>query len=145
MNKIGETKTAFKLHTSALYRDITEIEFTPEEEVRTVFKRKAGEKRQWKFLGIIPLWKYTVKKNAYKLTGKDSCPRIFKSMSEILDWYGTGRYHMRDNKIYHKAEVYVRCVNRNNNEWRYFLSNTEALNYVEELKRKCKECGNTLS
>jgi hypothetical protein len=145
MNKIGETKTAFKLHTSALYRDITEIEFTPEEEVKVELRRKAGEKRQWRFLGILPLWEYTVKENAYKLTGYYSPSRIFKNMNEILDWYGTGRHLLRDNKVYKKAEVYVRCVNRNNNETRYFSSDAEALNYIEELKRKCKECGNTLS
>ena len=145
MNKIGETKTAFKLHTSALYRDITEIEFTPEEELKTILKRRAGEKRRWKLLGIIPLWRYTVKKNAYKVTGSYNSFNVFKSMNEILDYYGTSRFHMRDNKVYQKAEVHIRCVNKNNNEWRYFLSDAEALNYVEELKRKCKECGNTLS
>ena len=145
MNKIGETKTTFKLHTSALYRDITEIEFTPEEEMKTVLTHKAGDRHYWRFLGILPLWEYTVKKNNYKLIGKYSSSRIFKSLDEILDWYGTGRHLIRDNKIYHKAGVFVRCINRNNNETRYFTSDAEALNYVEELKRKCKECGNTLS
>ena len=145
MNKIGETKTAFKLHTSALYRDITEIEFTPEEEMKTVLTRKAGDRHYWRFLGILPLWEYTVKENVYKLTGNYNSSHVFKSLNDILDYYGTARHLIRDNKIYHKAEVFVRCINRNNNETRYFTSDAEALNYIEELKRKCKECGNTLS
>lgn len=135
-------RNGFKMYTDAMYRDIKEISYEPTEEKDVVLKFKAGKWRFWNLLGFIPLIPYKPKYDLYRF--KDT--RIYgtKTLDGMLKELGTYYNFQKDGRIYRKATVIVRHLNNCNNEYKYFTSDEEALNYIEELKKKCKECGNIL-
>lgn len=131
-----------KLKTDALYRDITEINMTGISEVPLVCKYKKGDWRWWKFLGLIPLIPYKVKSDLYR----DEYD-LYDSLKTLeRKWYEYGEFYhfIRDGKLYHKATVDVRHLNRDNNEHYTFPSDAEALKLIDEIKKNCKACGNIL-
>ena len=135
-------RSGFTMHTDAMYRDIKEIEYEPTEERNVSLAFKAGKWRFWKFLGIIPLIPYKPKNNLYRYGGGGLYGT--KTLNEMLSELNSYYNFQKDGKIYRKATVKVRYLNGNNNEYKYFCSDEEALNYIEELKKKCKDCGNIL-
>ena len=143
MNNNLNKKSAFSLQTDALYRDITEIRFIPEEEIEVTQSRKVGDKRYWKFLGILPLFRYRVKRNCYHL--KDDKSTFFHDMEDLVEFYGKEYYLMRDGKVYRKSIVEICRTNKDNKGKKRFNSDADALSYIENLKEKCKNCGNLLS
>ena len=135
-------RNGFTMHTNALYRDIREIEYEPTEERELSLIRKANRWCFWNFMGFIPLIPYKPKENLYRLKDNRVCG--IKTLEGMLSELGSYYNFQKDGKIYRKARVIVRYINRDNNEYKYFSSDEEALNYIEDLKKKCKECGNIL-
>ena len=132
----------FTMHTDALYRDITKIEYFPVIEHSLKLVHKAGKVRFWKWLGLIPLIPYKPTKDLYRHKYSNYYGTF--SLDKYLHDVGTYDNFMRDNKVYKKARVRVYHMNRENNEYLSFNTNSEALRHIDDIKRKCKECGNIL-
>ena len=57
---------SFEIRANADYKGIVSLSFTPVAEVPMTRKYKKGDWRFWKWLGIIPLIPYKVRKDLYK-------------------------------------------------------------------------------
>ena len=136
------TKLSFK--TKTYYKNIVSLEFIPTECIENLHSDvKAGERYWWKFLGFIPIIPLKAKEDLYI----DRCfgtifSSKYKTLGEINDRLLYNRFVTKEG-LFRKA--YVRIARQDSVQEKYFDSNNEAYEFMESLKKKCKECGNPLS
>lgn len=138
------------LTSDAKYKDIEAIDFTPVEEVKMTKVVEKGQRKFWKWLGIIPIIPYKVKSDKYHISGRDSWLLSCKSSTiEEIKWRieNNHRHYFfsKDNKLFKQAEVRIKYYNPHRNyEYEYFNANYQAMNYFNTVKSKCEEVGNEL-
>lgn len=138
------------LTSDAKYKDIEAIDFTPVEEVKMTKVVEKGQRKFWKWLGIIPIIPYKVKSDKYHISERDSWLLSCKSSTiEEIKWRieNNHRHYFfsKDNKLFKQAEVRIKYYNPHRNyEYEYFNANYQAMNYFNTVKSKCEEVGNEL-
>ena len=134
----------------AKYKDIEAIEFTPVKEVKMTKVVEKGQRKFWKWLGIIPIIPYKAKSDRYHISERDSWLLSCKSstIDEIKQRIENNFRHYffsKDNKLFEQAEVRIKYYNPHRNyEYKYFNSNHQAMDYFNLVKSKCEEVGNEL-
>lgn len=130
----------FKLQSKSKYKDVKGIAFKPIKEVPIIKVASKGDIKVWKFLGLIPIKKYEVKENLYKSDFWEGKLTLNAAMCYI------GRAVFKNGeKLFFTAEVTISYSSSSIDDWFYFTSNEKALEFVEDLKEKCKKFGNELN
>ena len=136
----------FSLESSAWFRTIKAITFTPTKEVNVTKRYSKGDKKYWKLFGLIPLFSYVVKDDLYTTfeIGLNIRSNKLYTLKDIQreSWYPLD--FNNDGKLYRLAKVYISTIDRSNSRNKYFESNEEAMKFINDLKIKCKEVGNEL-
>lgn len=125
----------FTLTTNNFYKDINGIEFTPIEDIGAIRKHKKGDIRKVKILGLS--FKKTYKKDFYLYENRLS------TFEEILDKFWSNELFTKNGKIYRKAIVEIKHEKMINNR-HHFMTNEEAIEFINDIKVKCKEAQNEL-
>ena len=137
------TEQSFK--SKKYYSSITGLKFTPRKHVNVdAPKFKKGEiVSSTKLLFIKPRIKYAetdlYEKIYYDWEGA-SCKSLLNPFS-----YATSigaDYDHENNEFYRKAKVVIEF--KGNVENKYFTCDNDALNFINDLKEKCKLCDNEL-
>lgn len=130
---------AFRLQGISKYKDIREIRFTPVKKIKVTKCYTKGQRRFWKWLGLIPLIPYKVKNDLFKKEYTSGFHTLEKINNDI--WEDS---FIKDEEIYIKAKVRIFYISETSSETITFERNEDALNYIDDLKIKCKESGNQL-
>lgn len=134
----NKTYSEFSVTSNAKYKDISSITFTPIKEIEAKLVIHKGDLVWWKLFGIIPILPYKARKNIYYLQGEP-----FKmSFYQIKRRYYYSSFESGD-KVYRMARVVINNI-VGSTQYEHFLSNEEAIKFIDDLKSKCKEAGNEL-
>lgn len=133
-----KTYNSFEINSSTTYKDVSKVSFKPLYEIEVIKKHSKGEKLFWKWLGIIPLIPYTVKKDLYTNINSNDLLTL-EEMTQIGFYLFT-----RDDKLFRKAEVCVEYISNRNTDYWHFESNEKAIEFIDNLKKRCNEVGNEL-
>lgn len=137
------TEQSFK--SKKYYSSITGLKFTPREHVNVdAPKFKKGEiVSSTKTLFMKPRKKYAetdlYEKKYYDWDGANYKELLSPSLYAIKIG---AHYDDEKNEFYRKANVVIEF--NGNVENKYFTCDNEALNFINDLKEKCKLCGNEL-
>ena len=143
-----ETYDSIKVEGTAFYKSIKSISFKPMrkiEEMKVAVPR--GKWFFWKIFGLIPLIPKRAKEDLYKVGWGDSLFRFqpLKKAYELnYGYYWNSFLNEYEKAVYIKAKVKISCLDYRNDETKYFTTNQEAKKYFDDVKNKCKECGNDL-
>lgn len=135
------------LEGEVFYRNITSINFSPVKKIKT-FKPKVlkGKLYFWRLLGFIPLIPLVAKQDLYKSDYREDMLHRFCSLEDAYRYefqeYGT--FFLKGNDAYLKAVISINSFEKKLNETKYFDDNESALQYLNDLKFRCKEVGNIL-
>lgn len=133
--------SCLNLRSKAEYKDVKNVVFTPMVEIKLKKAFNKGERRTWKLLGFIPIFRYKVKNDLYKYylwNGTKTLDSALELLNEFCE-----DFIRKENKIYRKAIVIIQYVSSSTQTHR-FSSNEEAMNFVNDLKKACKSAGNEL-
>lgn len=130
---------AFRLRGVSNYKNIREINFTPVKKVKVTKCYTKGQWRFWKWLGLIPLIPYKVKNDLFKKEDTSGFHTLEEIKNDIWDYS-----FIKGEEIYIKAKVRIWYISETSSETITFERNEDALNYIDDLKIKCKESGNQL-
>lgn len=141
-----ETYNPIKVEGTAFYKSIKSISFIPMrkiEEMKVAIPR--GKWFFWKLFGLIPLIPKRAKEDLYKVGWGEALFR-FQPLKKAYELNGHWDTFLNDNEkaVYIKAKVIISCLDCKNDEIKYFATNQEAKKYFDDVKNKCKECGNDL-
>jgi hypothetical protein len=142
-----ETYNPIKVEGTAFYKSIKSISFKPMrkiEEMKVAVPR--GKWFFWKLFGLIPLIPKRAKEDLYKVGWGEALCRFqpIKRAHKLNYAYWDNFLNEKEKTVYHKAKVEVSCLNYNNNKTKYFTTNQEAKKYFDDVRNKCKDCGNDL-
>lgn len=142
-----ETYNPIKVEGTAFYKSIKSISFIPMrkiEEMKVAIPR--GKWFFWKLFGLIPLIPKRAKEDLYKVGCGGALCRFqpIKKAYEIKYAYLHSFLNKKEKIVYYRAKVEISCLNYNNDETKYFTTNQEAKKYFDDVRNKCKECGNDL-
>ena len=122
----------------AKYKDIEAIEFTPVKEVKMTKVAEKGQRKFWKWLGII----HISERDSWFLSCKSS---TIDEIKQRIENNFRHYFFSKDNKLFEQAEVGIKYYNPHRNyEYKYFNSNHQAMDYFNLVKSKCEEVGNEL-
>ena len=141
-----ETYNPIKVEGTAFYKNIKSISFKPMrkiEEMKVAVPR--GKWFFWKLFGLIPLIPKRAKEDLYKVGWGEALFR-FQPLKKAYELNGHWDSFLNEYEkaIYIKAKVIISCLDYKNDEIKYFITNQEAKKYFDDVKNKCKECGNDL-
>ena len=141
-----ETYNPIKVEGTAFYKNIKSISFKPMrkiEEMKVAVPR--GKWFFWKLFGLIPLIPKRAKEDLYKVGMGEALFR-FQPLKKAYELNGYWYSFLNENEktVYAKAKVVISCLDYRNDEIKYFTTNQEAKKYFDDVKNKCKECGNDL-
>lgn len=133
------------LKTKAYYTSITSLEFHPmkmKEKLEVEIKK--GERYWWKLLGLIRFIPSKAKEDLYSTKKFDfEWPSKYANFKDI---FKSAKYNELVTKEGLFYKPYVKINRRiENSETIFFENNEEAYEYMNNLKKKCKECGNLLT
>ena len=140
---INQEFSSITLSSDAIYKDITGVVFTPLQRAKVKQIRWKGNKRAWKWLGIIPVFTVTDSEDVYQ------CYELFwddrkATFDEIKDYVKDyNKYCIIDGELWRCAIVKEKHLHGLNKDY-FFTSNEAAINRINEIKKFCEECGNTL-
>ena len=148
-----ETYNPIKVEGTAFYKSIKSISFKPMrkiEEMKVAVPR--GKWFFWKLFGLIPLIPKRAKEDLYKVGWGEALFR-FQPLKKAyeLNYKQDDDYIYRwcefflnegEKAVYSKAKVVISYFE--DNETFCFATNQEAKKYFDDVKNKCKECGNDL-
>ena len=140
---INQEFSSITLSSDATYKDITGVVFTPLQRAKIKQIRWKGNKRTWKWLGIIPVFTVTDNEDVYQ------CHELFwdnrkATFDEIRDYVrGYDKYCIIDGELWRCAIVEEKHLQSLNKDY-FFTSNEAAINRMNEIKKFCEECGNPL-
>ena len=140
---INQEFSSITLSSDATYKDITGVVFTPLQRAKIKQIRWKGNKRTWKWLGIIPVFTVTDSEDVYQ------CHELFwdnrkATFDEIRDYVrGYDKYCIIDGELWRCAIVEEKHLQSLNKDY-FFTSNEAAINRMNEIKKFCEECGNPL-
>ena len=122
-------------YSKSYYEKITQIVFEPLSEVKLELHKRKGESKSLKLFGM-EFFKKTFDEDTYYYDGYK------KTLNEIAE---NPYNHMTiiDGKLYNKSRV-ILYFSPNGCSYAYFNTNDEAKEYIDDIKEKCKECGNLL-
>ena len=122
-----------EIHSKKFYQSITEIVFEAVKEVP--FKKVAtkGSKETWKLFWLFPITFETHKEDVYSINYNDYTESKLNKSSI---------YFLSDGKVMRTALVKI-YYGSHDTIYR-FKTNQEALNFLDNVKKTCKECGNEL-
>lgn len=142
-----ETYNPIKIEYNTFYKSIRSISFEP---MRKIEKMKVavpkGKWFFWKIFGLIPLIPKRAKEDLYKVGWGEALFR-FQPLKKAYNLnYGYWDAFLNENEktVYHKAKVVISCLDYRNDETKCFTTNKEAKKYFDDVKNKCKNCGNDL-
>lgn len=143
-----ETYHPIKVEGIAFYKSIKSISFKPMrkiEEMKVAVPR--GKWFFWKLFGLIPLIPKRAKEDLYKVGYGQALCR-FQPIEKVHELkyasYWDSFLNKKEKTVYIKAKVEISCLDYRNNETKLFTANQEAKKYFDDVKNKCKECGNNL-
>ena len=128
---------SFELNSKALYKEITKISFSPKKMVNIIKKYNKGDKIWWKWLGFIPIFHYKAYNDLYECA---YWGYGLKTIEELCEYFSHSI--IEEDKIFIQAMVEVKTTKGYLDK--YFDTNEEAVNYIDTLKKHCKEVGNDL-
>ena len=143
-----ETYKPIKVEGTAFYKSIKSISFKPMrkiEEMKVAVPR--GKWFFWKLFALIPLIPIRAKEDLYKVDAEEYVLFRFQPLKKAYKLnYGYWDSFLNESEkaVYSKAKVEISCLDYRNNETKYFATNQEAKKYFDDVKNKCKECGNDL-
>lgn len=142
-----ETYNPIKVEGTAFYKSIKSISFKPMrkiEEMKVAVPR--GKWFFWKLFGLIPLIPKRAKEDLYKVGLGQALFRFqpIEKAHELRYAYWNSFLNKKEKTIYNKAKVEISCLDYRNDKTKYFTTNQEAKKYFDDVKNKCKECGNDL-
>lgn len=122
-----------EIHSKKFYQSITQIVFEAVKEVP--FKKVAtkGSKETWKLFWLFPITFETHKEDVYSINHSDYTESNLNSSST---------YFLSEGKVMRRALVKI-YYGSQNTTYR-FKTNREALDFLDNVKKACKECGNEL-
>lgn len=138
------------LTSNAKYKDIETINFTPVKEVKMTKIVEKGQRKFWKWLGIIPIIPYKAKCDRFHIDERDCWLLSCKSSTiDEIKWRieNNNRHYFfdKDGKLFEQAEVRIKYYNpQRSYEHKYFNANYQAMEYFNLVKSKCEEVGNEL-
>jgi len=128
------------LKSKKYYEKVTEILFKPLEELQVKIVHHKGDCKWWKLFWFIPIFKITYNEDRYSNDYISCCySRDGLTFNELQSEYNIV---MKNGKIYKKATVTVTSNGHTNK--RSFSTNEEAINFFNDVKRKCEESHNAL-
>ncbi len=142
-----ETYNPIKVEGTAFYKSIKSILFIPMEKIEEMkVAVPRGKWFFWKLFGLIPLIPKRAKEDLYKVGWGNTLFRFqpLKKAYELNYEYWDSFLNENEKAVYAKAKVIISCLNSRNDETRDFTSNQEAKKYFDDVKNKCKKCGNDL-
>lgn len=128
------------LNSSTFYKSIVRIDFRPMEKVTAYFHQPKHRKGD-----------VIYKRNFF--TGKKKVVKVYEEDTWLYhdSWeMGINEYAKRcdhlvvDGELYYRPWVTIETTNKDNNRTVKFDSNVEALDYIADIKEKCKLCENNL-
>jgi len=131
------------------YKSIDSLDFVPMKRGEVIKVVSKGQRLYWKWLGLIPLIPYKAKNDLYycSLTDGYNERRYFtldemRRSVEEYEWL----YMNDNNEVFVRAKVKIHYTKDYSGSYniQYFTSDKEAMNFYDELKKKCKDCGNEL-
>ena len=128
---------SFEIRANAEYKGIVSLSFTPVAEVPMTRKYKKGDWRFWKWLGIIPLIPYKIRKDLYKSSRWHGLMSVEKAKGEGWNWF------IDNGKLFVMGEVRISYTN-GDTKYKRFESNEKAIKYIDDIKKRCIEVGNVL-
>ena len=141
-----ETYNPIKVEGTAFYKSIKSISFKPMrkiEEMKVAVPR--GKLFFWKLFGLIPLIPIRAKEDLYKVDAEEYVLFRFQPLKrayELNYGYWDGFLNESEKAVYSKAKVEISYFG--DDETFCFATNQEAKKYFDDVKNKCKECGNDL-
>lgn len=131
-----EKYTKSTYYSKGYYEKITKIAFDPLSEVKLELYKRKGESKSLKLFGM-EFFKKTFDEDIYyyngdKMTLKEITASLYNHMTTFDGC-----------KLYHQARVILYFTN-DSPIYSYFNTNDEAKEYIDDIKEKCKECGNLL-
>ena len=142
-----ETYNPIKVEGTAFYKSIKSISFKP---LRKIEEMKVAVPRGkwffWKLFGLIPLIPKRAKEDLYKVGWGEALFRFqpLKKAYELNYRYWDSFLNKKEKTVYHTAKVKIFCLDYMNDITKCFKTNQEAKKYFDDVKNKCKECGNDL-
>ena len=122
-----------EIHSKKFYQSITEIVFEAVKEIPYKKIAAKGSKETWKLFWLFPITfeihkedVYSIGHLEYKESELNTSPKYFLSDGKVMG--------MAIVKIYYGSQ---------STTYR-FKTNEEALNFLDGVKKTCKECGNEL-
>ena len=113
---------------------VSRVRLILEEKKDIPLEIEKGKTYWWKLFGIIPLVKYTAKKNLYR-PYKDFCCRTFEGMV-YTDFFNNSRVYKFDydkEEIFKKARVEIEAWGSEGVETKFFESNEEAKEFYDNI------------
>jgi hypothetical protein len=132
-----------QLKSSEYYGSVIDISFYPEYEL---YPRKVASKgdpiyERRGFLGIKKIKVGEIDADRYDFY--DSAVYHSSNYNKTLDELGLEESRVvRDNKLYRKAKVVITTKKGTESSW--FNTNEDAIEFLEDVKTKCGQCGNKL-
>ena len=134
---------AQQLKSSEYYSSVVDVSFYPEYEL---FPKKVASKgdpiyERHGFFGMKKIKVGEIEADRYDFYD----PAVYHSSSynKTLAELGLEESRVvRDNKLYRKAKVVVTTQKGSNSTW--FNTNEDAIEFLEDVKTKCGQCGNKL-
>lgn len=133
---VSENLEGISCKSKEYYRNITAIDVTPVRPTnydRYLLHRK-GEQIVKKRLFKKPIIT-TVQEDIYKIDGKE-CNATYMAS------YWNATYNPDNNTFHKRGKVVIHF--KKEYETEYFNTNDEIMDFVSDLKEKCKKCGNEL-
>jgi len=122
-----------EIHSKKFYQSITEIVFEAVKEVPFEKVATKGSKEIWKLFWLFPITLETHKQDVYSINDSDYTESQLNSSLT---------YFFSEGKIMRRAIVKIYCGSQNTTY--KFKTNREALDFLDNVKKACKECGNEL-
>ena len=131
------------LNSSTFYKSIIRIDFRPIEKVTSQYHKPRHKKGE-----------VVYKRNFF--TGKKKVVRVYTEDVWIHNGYdrpiemNVNEYAKRcdllviEGELYRRPVVIIETTNKDNNRTITFENNIEALDYIADIKEKCKLCENNL-
>jgi hypothetical protein len=136
---------AQQLKSSEYYTGIIDVSFIPESEIPIELKARKGDP-VYEYRGLFGNKRVQVGEyQEDKFSISDTEDYHSYCCGETLGNLESSRYHriVRDGKLYRQAKVTATQKNgKSDTIW--FNTNDDAINYLEEVKNKCSQCGNKL-
>ena len=142
-----ETYNPIKVEGTAFYKSIKSISFEPMtkiEEMKVAVPK--GKWFFWKLFGLIPLIPKRAKEDLYKVGWGEALCRFqpIERAHELNYAYWDSFLNKKEKTVYHTAKVKIFCLDYMNDITKCFKTNQEAKKYFDNVRNKCKECGNDL-